>query len=1276
MYNLIRYITRTLIWLLILGGLIVAGLRLTLANVGLFRADIETWVSEELAPGIGFGDIRCYWNGANPILELEKAAITLPDRSRPIAIDVLTIQFDLWDSLVLGTPVVLEVVGSIEKLVVRKDTDNRWWLNEINLKPGSGSDAAGDIEDLLASIPHFLQLELKRLIIEDERKQRIHQIDNIFADIQHHDKATHIQLLANLPEALGGSLKLRSLLEGDKGLIYLQTEQLKLDPITALLDVPIKSLRRVEMAGEAWVDLRDHHVSSVSGSLHINKASYQAKLDEPAIPFQFSVNFKANKLAQDWQVANRIEKLVVNQHDLPDIESQWRLIRHADGNQLQAWVKNLEISDYLSLAKAYLPDDFQDPVMQSNIQGRIGDIWMTLPIASPSNLILMARVGELHNQAVDLIPGINDIDAELTYANQQAAIQLTSEHLSVDLGEQFRAPFEIDRFVARADVGLIDNEVVLSLSDVKLVNQDIKVEGRIWVESDLDSAPFMSLHLNVEDAVGSQKSKYLPVKLLPKPALDWLDESIRSVDISNGAILFHGRLQHIGKLDKNKSGELRASFDIDNAEVMFDPNWEMVEQGEGRLLFHNMGAEVELDSARYADIEKVRGRIRLPTFANTTVIADIDAVAPTDIALPRWLESPVGEDFREIAKNFVEADGRISANIKLNLPLEDDKLSEQVNVVVNLEDASIKAPAWGMQLSRAQGQILIDNNSLSAKGIEAYYFNDPVTIDVATDLEKQQTLISSHGLLDTQQMLNLLPESLTQGLEGKSVWQVDLAIANTSQTGNEPILTIDATSGLEGTAIYLPEPYSKSPGVKRRTSGSLLLLANNQLTFDVNFGTHVKTRGRLEKAGNDDFQLVDLDIAFATSLKPQPIQGIRLYGNLPKLPLDEWIVFHQTETARQRPGSRSLMPLVQLVDLNVTEVALFGRTIRNTDFLVNQSEQGFTGTIDSSAARGKFFFPKLDSVQNPVVIDMDYMRVARKIGPDSVTSWVPSDFFNMRFRSQLFAYDDREVTDLEIDTSLDDESLLIDMLKFKHKDVVFESSGYWLYNPIGRLNNTHLQVSIKGDEFGQTLAALGLGDTIHNGSIKFKGEINWPAEIMNPNWDILDGKGRLKIEDGILKDVEPGSGRFVGLLSLSALPRRLFFDFSDVLFDGLEFDEIKSDLVLDGQSLYTSNTKMDGPAAEIKIVGKSGMRDRDYDQKIYVVPKFRQALPLIGGALGGSPVGWGLLLLQNLFKSSIDESVSIEYSMTGSWDDPVITAIDEPEPEVKETKKEEGNLEK
>ena len=133
MGSLFRYIAKTLIWLIIFAGIIVAALRITLANVDLFRADIETWIAGEIGPGISFGEMRCYWIGINPVLELETATITLPDRRKALAVDAVNIQFNLWGSLVLGIPVVAEISGNIETVAIRKDLEKRWWFNDIQL---------------------------------------------------------------------------------------------------------------------------------------------------------------------------------------------------------------------------------------------------------------------------------------------------------------------------------------------------------------------------------------------------------------------------------------------------------------------------------------------------------------------------------------------------------------------------------------------------------------------------------------------------------------------------------------------------------------------------------------------------------------------------------------------------------------------------------------------------------------------------------------------------------------------------------------------------------------------------------------------------------------------------------------------------------------------------------------------------------------------------------------------------------------------------------------
>jgi len=270
---------------------------------------------------------------------------------------------------------------------------------------------------------------------------------------------------------------------------------------------------------------------------------------------------------------------------------------------------------------------------------------------------------------------------------------------------------------------------------------------------------------------------------------------------------------------------------------------------------------------------------------------------------------------------------------------------------------------------------------------------------------------------------------------------------------------------------------------------------------------------------------------------------------------------------------------------------------------------------------------------------------------------LPQDLFNLKLLSKVMSYGDFLVTDFRIDTRVEDNKLTVDSLAFRRDDVFLTSSANWQYLPEVEQHRSSLNLSITGKKLGQTLAVLGFGDTMHNGKIEMDGKIEWSGELLHLDWESLVGDARLKITDGVLKDVEPGSGRFVGLLSVSALPRRLALDFSDVLFDGLNFDKITGSYQVKGENLYTSDTKMKGTSVDVKISGKIGLRERNYDQTLLVIPNIRHTLPVIGSLAAGSAVGWGLLLLQNLFKNAIDKSVEIEYKVTGPWENPQVDLV-------------------
>ncbi|MCZ6578294.1 MAG: hypothetical protein O6927_02960, partial [Gammaproteobacteria bacterium] len=133
MRYLIRLLTKFLSWALVLLALGVVGLRVGLANIDYFEAEIKIWLVSEVSSGISFVGIQGDWNRFNPILRLENASLFLPNQDQAVLIDEMVVELDLVKSLWLQTPWIREVSGTIKNLNLRKDRAGQWWLNELIL---------------------------------------------------------------------------------------------------------------------------------------------------------------------------------------------------------------------------------------------------------------------------------------------------------------------------------------------------------------------------------------------------------------------------------------------------------------------------------------------------------------------------------------------------------------------------------------------------------------------------------------------------------------------------------------------------------------------------------------------------------------------------------------------------------------------------------------------------------------------------------------------------------------------------------------------------------------------------------------------------------------------------------------------------------------------------------------------------------------------------------------------------------------------------------------
>ena len=204
---------------------------------------------------------------------------------------------------------------------------------------------------------------------------------------------------------------------------------------------------------------------------------------------------------------------------------------------------------------------------------------------------------------------------------------------------------------------------------------------------------------------------------------------------------------------------------------------------------------------------------------------------------------------------------------------------------------------------------------------------------------------------------------------------------------------------------------------------------------------------------------------------------------------------------------------------------------------------------------------------------------------------------------------------------------------------------------VGRIEGT-----LSSTDVGATLKQLDYDEVIEAKSGKLDFDMSWFGAPTEEALSVATGHVQAALDKGQITGLKPGAGRVVGLASVAALPRRLALDFSDLTDKGFAFDTIRGDFDLADGNAKTDNVLVKGPAAEIGLIGRVGLKNKDYDQTAVVTGNVSSSLPLAAFA-AGPVIGGAVLLFTQVFKQPLRGLARGYYRITGSWDNPTVERI-------------------
>jgi uncharacterized protein YhdP len=251
---------------------------------------------------------------------------------------------------------------------------------------------------------------------------------------------------------------------------------------------------------------------------------------------------------------------------------------------------------------------------------------------------------------------------------------------------------------------------------------------------------------------------------------------------------------------------------------------------------------------------------------------------------------------------------------------------------------------------------------------------------------------------------------------------------------------------------------------------------------------------------------------------------------------------------------------------------------------------------------------------------------------------------------------------LELDTQAKFSKLLVPRLTLNTPLMKVIANGEWAYGSggiethfMGNIYTQHLNTLLQGYHLAvpnlqSHLAAANFNVLWHDTPYHFK----FPDVAGTVNFKI--GRGSIsKLNQTTNTKME--LGKLLNLFSLRSLPRRLSFDFSDLVDNGYSFDYIQGLIHFSHGYATTQNLVMDGSIAKLTLTGGVNLPHQQSDFTVKITPYLTGSLPLVAALAGGPVAALATWAVNSVISHQVTQVATHVYHVSGPLAQPTWSAI-------------------
>ncbi len=508
-----------------------------------------------------------------------------------------------------------------------------------------------------------------------------------------------------------------------------------------------------------------------------------------------------------------------------------------------------------------------------------------------------------------------------------------------------------------------------------------------------------------------------------------------------------------------------------------------------------------------------------------------------------------------------------------------------------------------------------------------------------------------------------LPASIPIG--GTTDWHGVLRVA--SEPVRERSLRIN--SSLAGLELNLPEPLAKPAGRPLPSTVEIQWPAAGGPQLRVALGSVLSGQVNLESGANGP-TLGRAAVTFGGGPSEPALSDTQVLstgGKIERLDLAGWLKLYTPDK-----NSKPLANFLRSAKFEVAQIDYLGLSFLDVAVDLAASDAGWRIGVGGPNVAGTISLPTAAEAAEPWKMEFKRLKFltaaaeppsgerrrrgigALRVPPrDDPGAANPRRIPAINFHAAETIWDERQIGEVQAKLEKLEDGIGLKQLTATGASYTVSAEGEWRGKDagLGRLEGT-----LTSTDVGATLKQLGYAAVIEAKAGKMDFDMSW---VGAPTADALkDATGHIQValDKGQITGLKPGAGRVVGLASVAALPRRLALDFSDLTDKGFAFDSIRGDFDLRDGSAFTDNVLVKGPAAEIGLIGRVGLKNKDYDQTAVVTGNVSSSLPLAAFA-AGPVIGGAVLIFTQVFKQPLKGLARGYYRITGNWDNPTVERI-------------------